>query len=124
MDIEMIIEEIAMDGEVALACSRSTAYRTKNAVNHILERDNYEWRVTLVTDKTKRLPYSLVVVPLKRRATVGDLINRLKELPEDAEIMMICHESDGHHIDYEYATKEDIRYLGLDEYGVLNITVD
>ena len=89
---------------------------------NILERDNYDWRVVLVTDKTKHLPYSLVVVP--KRATVGDLIDRLKELPEDAEIMMVCHENDGHHIDREYATMEDIRYLGLDEYGVLNITVD
>ncbi len=114
MDAEMIIQELVFDEEVGLACSRSTAYRTKNAVNDILERDNYDWRVTLVTNKTKHLPYSLVVVPLKKRATVGDLINRLKELPEDAEII----------IDREYATKEDIRYLGLDEYGVLNITVD
>ena len=63
MDITMIIEELAFDSEVALACSRSTAYRTKNAVNYILERDKYDWRVKLVIDRTAHLPYSLVVVP-------------------------------------------------------------
>lgn len=36
MDIQMIIEELFFDKEVGLACSRSTAYRTKNAVNDIL----------------------------------------------------------------------------------------
>jgi hypothetical protein len=56
------------------------------------------------------------------RATVGDLINRLKELPEDTPINLICHESDGHFIDFDNATKEDINYyIGLDEYGILNI---
>lgn len=58
------------------------------------------------------------------RATVGDLINRLKELPEDAPITLICHENDGHHIDWEDASKSDIEYIGLDEYGVLNIGID
>lgn len=58
------------------------------------------------------------------RATVGDLINRLRELPEDAPITLICHENDGHHIDWEDATKGDIECIGLDEYGVLNILID
>jgi hypothetical protein len=62
MDIRMIIEELGFDGAVALACSRSTAYRTKKEINNILERENYDWRVTLVIDKTKRIPYSLVTV--------------------------------------------------------------
>jgi len=66
MDIRMIIEELGFDGAVALDCSRSTAYRTKKTINHILEREKYDWRVILVTDKTKRIPYSLVTVSLDK----------------------------------------------------------
>ena len=58
------------------------------------------------------------------RATVRDLINRLEELPEDAPITLICHGLDGHHVDWEDATKSDIEYIDIDEYGVLNIGLD
>lgn len=63
-DIIMIIEEIAMDGRVGLNCSRSTAYRTKKRINHILKRDNYEWKVNLIIDNTQRIPYELRAVNL------------------------------------------------------------
>ncbi len=58
------------------------------------------------------------------RATVGDFINRLKELPEDTPITLICHENDGHHINWEDATKSDIEDIRIDEYRVLNIGID
>ena len=61
--IIMTIEEIGMDGAINLGrISRSTAYRVKNEINYRLERDNYDWRVKLVTDKAERLPYSLIAV--------------------------------------------------------------
>lgn len=58
------------------------------------------------------------------RARVKDLIERLKELPEDAPIDLIYHENDGHFIDTEEAKKSDIAYIGLNEYGVLEIGIE
>lgn len=62
-DITMIIEEIAIDGCVALGCcSRSTAYRTVKRINYVLERDNYEWRVKLIIDNAQHIPYELKAI--------------------------------------------------------------
>lgn len=64
------------------------------------------------------------MIDSKIRATVKDLINRLEELPEDTPITLIVHEIDGHHIDWEEATKFDMLEIDVDEYGVLNIGID
>ena len=59
------------------------------------------------------------------RATVADLIQSLQTLPPETPVVLICHEDDGHHIDWEYATKDDIKYcIDTDENGALNIGFD
>ena len=57
-------------------------------------------------------------------ATVEDLINCLKRFPPETPIVLIKHEDDGHHIDYEHITEKELDlYVGnaLDNDG-LNIS--
>lgn len=58
------------------------------------------------------------------RATIGDLIAQLKKFPEDTPITLICHEGDGHHIDWNDATKSDIEDIELDPNGSLCIGIE
>ena len=58
------------------------------------------------------------------RATIGDLIAHLEKFPEDTPVTLICHEDDGHHIDYEDATKLDIKAIELDPNGSLCIGIE
>lgn len=45
-DYQTAISELSLSGCIGLSrCSRSTVYRWAKAINEILEREHYDWRV-------------------------------------------------------------------------------
>lgn len=57
-DIEMCVEEIAMDGSILFAqvCLK-TAKRYIERMNYYLEQNQYDWRVELYKHESKITPY-------------------------------------------------------------------
>lgn len=63
LDVALTVEELGLSCEVSLGpCSRSTAYRDLRRVNEYLEKNRYDWRVKLITNKETVHPYSLKVI--------------------------------------------------------------